>query len=50
MYESLDLVMYADMFFLVADAVSMILLEQETSHLSTDRWLRYNKVLLDLPM
>ena len=28
--------------------VSMLLLEQRNSHLSTQRWLKYNTVLLDL--
>jgi len=45
---SRDIVAYSDVTFLVPHAVSMILLEQKTSHLSTARWLRYNTVLLDI--
>ncbi len=33
----------------MVDAVSMILQEQKTSHLSTARWLRYHTILLDMP-
>ncbi len=33
----------------MVDAVSMILQEQRTSHLSTARWLRYHTILLDMP-
>ena len=46
---SRDIVGYADVTLLVPHAVSLILLEQKTSHLSTARWLRYNTVLLDMP-
>jgi len=34
---------------LVPHAVSMLLLEQNTCHLSAARWLRYNTCLLDMP-
>ncbi len=34
---------------MVPHAVSMILQEQRTSHLSTARWLRYHTILLDMP-
>ncbi|XP_027142002.1 protein NYNRIN-like [Larimichthys crocea] len=46
---SREIVGYSDLTLLVPHAVSMILLEQKTSHLSTARWLRYNTVLLDMP-
>ncbi|XP_049425162.1 uncharacterized protein LOC125884304 [Epinephelus fuscoguttatus] len=46
---SRDIVGYADLTLLVPHAVSLILLEQKTSHLSAARWLRYNAVLLELP-
>lgn len=46
---SRDIVGYSDVTLLVPHAVSMILLEQKTSHLSTARWLRYNTVLLEMP-
>ena len=46
---SRDVVGYADLTLLVPHAVSMILLEQKTSHLSSARWLRYNTVLLEMP-
>lgn len=46
---SRDLVGYSDLTLLVPHAVSLILLEQKTSHLSAARWLRYNTVLLELP-
>ena len=46
---SRDVVGYADLTLLVPHAVSLILLEQKTSHLSTARWLRYNTVLLEMP-
>ncbi|KAI9999559.1 hypothetical protein NQD34_018411 [Periophthalmus magnuspinnatus] len=46
---SRDLVGYSDLTLLVPHAVSLILLEQKTSHLSTARWLRYNTILLELP-
>ncbi len=36
-------------FIQMVDAVSMILQEQRTSHLSTARWLRYHTILLDMP-
>ena len=49
MIASRDVVGYADLTLLVPHAVSMILLEQKTSHLSTARWLRYNTVLLEMP-
>lgn len=45
---SRDIVGYSDVTLLVPHAVSMILLEQKTSHLSTARWLRYNTVLLEM--
>lgn len=38
----------SDVTLLVPHAVSVILLEQKTSHLSTAWWLRYNTVLLDM--
>ncbi len=37
------------LFTQMVDAVSMILQEQRTSHLSTARWLRYHTILLDMP-
>ncbi|XP_071337791.1 protein NYNRIN-like [Trachinotus anak] len=46
---SRDIVGYSDLTLLVPHAVSLILLEQKTSHLSAARWLRYNAVLLELP-
>ncbi len=45
---SRDIVGYADITLLVPHAVSMILLEQRTSHLSTARWLRYHTILLEM--
>ncbi|KAG1933997.1 hypothetical protein F2P79_020134 [Pimephales promelas] len=45
---SREFVGYSDLTLLVPHAVSMILLEQRTSHLSAARWLRYNFVLLEL--
>ncbi|XP_051251059.1 uncharacterized protein LOC127360649 [Dicentrarchus labrax] len=46
---SRDIVGYSDVTLLVPHTVSLILLEQKTSHLSTARWLRYHTVLLDMP-
>lgn len=46
---SRDYVGYADLTLLVPHNVSMILLEQKTSHLSAARWLRYSTTLLELP-
>ncbi|XP_055358758.1 uncharacterized protein LOC129603085 isoform X1 [Betta splendens] len=46
---SRDIVGYSDVTLLVPHAVSLILLEQKTSHLSTARWLRYNTILLEMP-
>ncbi|KAK7925084.1 hypothetical protein WMY93_007394 [Mugilogobius chulae] len=46
---SRDFVGYADLTLLVPHAVSVILLEQKTSHMSSARWLKYNAVLLELP-
>lgn len=46
---SRDIVSYSDLTLLVPHSVSMILLEQKTSHLSTARWLRYNAILLEMP-
>lgn len=46
---SRDIVGYSDLTLLVPHAVSLILLEQKTSHLSATRWLRYNTILLELP-
>ncbi|XP_036977326.1 uncharacterized protein LOC119032358 [Acanthopagrus latus] len=46
---SRDIVGYSDLTLLVPHAVSLILLEQKTSHLSAARWLRYNTILLELP-
>ncbi len=46
---SREIVEYSDVTLLVPHAVSMILLEQRTSHLSTARWLRYNAILLEMP-
>ncbi len=40
---------YSDLTLKVPHAVSMILQEQRTSHLSTARWLRYHTILLDMP-
>ncbi len=40
---------YSDLTLMVPHAVSMILQEQRTSHLSTARWLRYHTILLDMP-
>ncbi|KAI3360522.1 hypothetical protein L3Q82_002411 [Scortum barcoo] len=46
---SRDIVGYAHVTLLVPHAVSLILLEQKTSHLSAARWLRYHTLLLDMP-
>ncbi len=46
---SREFVGYSDLTLMVPDAVSMILQEQKTSHLSTARWLRYHTILLDMP-
>ena len=46
---SRDIVGYADLTLLVPHAVSLILNEQKTSHLSASRYLRYHTILLDLP-
>ncbi len=40
---------YCDLILKVPHAVSMMLQEQKTSHLSTARWLRYHTILLDMP-
>ena len=40
---------YSDVTLLVLHAVTMILFEQKTSHLSTAGWLRYSTVLLEMP-
>lgn len=44
-----DIVSYADLTLLVPHAVSMILLEQKTAHLSAARCLRYYTVPLEMP-
>ncbi len=46
---SREFVGYSDLTLMVPHAVSMILQEQKTSHLSTARWLRYHTILLDMP-
>lgn len=46
---SRDIAGYSDLTLLVPLSVSIFLLEQKTSHLSTARWLRYNAVLLEIP-
>ncbi len=46
---SREFVGYSDLILNVPHAVSMILQEQKTSHLSTARWLRYHTILLDMP-
>ncbi|XP_048009377.1 protein NYNRIN-like [Megalobrama amblycephala] len=46
---SREFVGYSDVTLMVPHAVSMILQEQKTSHLSTARWLRYHTILLDMP-
>uniref|UniRef100_A0A9J8CJW6 ribonuclease H n=1 Tax=Cyprinus carpio carpio TaxID=630221 RepID=A0A9J8CJW6_CYPCA len=40
---------YSDLTLMVPHAVSMILQEQKTLHLSATRWLRYRTILLDMP-
>lgn len=45
---SREFVGYSDLTLMVPHAVSMILQEQRTSHLSTARWLRYHTILLDM--
>lgn len=44
-----NLVGYADLSLLVPQTLSMLLLEHKTSHLSTQHWLRYNTVLIQMP-
>lgn len=46
---SREIVGYSDVTLLVPRTVSVILLEQKTSHLSTNRWLRYNAILFEMP-
>ncbi|XP_062421340.1 uncharacterized protein LOC119202433 isoform X3 [Pungitius pungitius] len=46
---SRDIVGYAPLTLLVPHAVSLILLEQKSSHLSAARYLRYHTCLLDMP-
>ncbi|XP_030004219.1 uncharacterized protein LOC115429108 [Sphaeramia orbicularis] len=46
---SRDIVGYNPLTVLVPHSVSVILLEQKTSHLSAARWRRYTTVLLDMP-
>jgi len=46
---SRDIVGYSDLTLLVPHAVSLLLLEQKTAHMSAARWLRYNTVLLEMP-
>ena len=46
---SRDFVGFSDLTLLVPHAVSNLLAEQKTSHLSAARWLRYHTTLLDLP-
>ncbi|XP_041826153.1 uncharacterized protein LOC121630129 [Melanotaenia boesemani] len=46
---SRDIVGYSELTVFVPHFVSIILLEQKTSHLSAARWLRYTTVLLDMP-
>ena len=48
-HASRDIVGYSDLTLLVPHAVSLILTEQKTSHLSAARWLRYHTCLLDMP-
>ncbi|XP_034089816.1 uncharacterized protein LOC117557974 [Gymnodraco acuticeps] len=47
--SSRDIVGYTPLTLLVPHAVSLILLEQRTSHLSAARYLRYHTCLLDMP-
>lgn len=49
MLASRDIVGYSPLTVQVPHAVSLILLEQKTSHLSAARWLRYSSILLDMP-
>lgn len=46
---SREFVGYSDLTLMVPHAMSMILQEQKTLHLSTARWLRYHTILLDMP-
>uniref|UniRef100_A0AAQ4RT80 ribonuclease H n=1 Tax=Gasterosteus aculeatus aculeatus TaxID=481459 RepID=A0AAQ4RT80_GASAC len=46
---SRDIVGYATLTLLVPHSVSLILLEQKSSHLSAARYLRYHTCLLDMP-
>ncbi|XP_047231734.1 uncharacterized protein LOC124874432 [Girardinichthys multiradiatus] len=46
---SRDVVGYNPLTVFVPHSVSIILLEQKTSHLSAARWLRYSSILLDMP-
>ncbi len=46
---SREFVGYSDLTLMVPHAVSIILQEQKTSHLSTAWWLRYHTILLDMP-
>lgn len=45
---SRDLVGYCDLTLLVPHSVSVILLEQKTTHLFAARWLRYHTMLLEM--
>ena len=46
---SRQLVGYGDLTLFVPHAVSHLLLEKKTAHLSASRWLRYHNILLCLP-
>lgn len=46
---SRDIVAYSYLILLVPHTVSLILLDQKTSHFSAPRWLRYNTALLEMP-
>ncbi len=46
---SREFVGYSDLILNVPHAVSMMLQEQKTLHLSTAWWLRYHTILLDMP-
>ncbi|KAI2668497.1 Gag-pol polyprotein [Labeo rohita] len=46
---SREFVGYSDLTLMAPHAVTMILQEQKTLHLSTARWLRYHTILLDMP-
>ncbi|XP_060762130.1 uncharacterized protein LOC132871714 [Neoarius graeffei] len=46
---SRNIVGYSNLTLLVPHAVSLLLLEKKTSHLSAQRWLKYNTVMLDMP-